>query len=148
MEPTDFIEPTTKSRLKVALFVALCLVFVAATHVFWPRFMQHIQALPLCDQLPWLQAILIAFYLFSPFTAIVLIRHARKIFSSNQVPPPGTLVFFRTPIRRGRTAALHAYASIAVAVSAIAIPLFFVAKAWPTVSPIFISVAQCRAGGT
>ena len=147
MESPAYIDPTTNSRLKLASLAVLGTLFVAAVKAYWPALMGHITSLPFCEQLPWYQGMLLWACSLCPFAVLVLIRHARKILACGQVPPPGTLVFFRTPIRRGRTALLHAYASIAVAGASVIVAIVLAARAWPVLSPMFISVARCKSAG-
>ena len=148
MESPAYLDPTTNGRLKLASLAVAGMLFVAAVKAYWPMLMGHITSLPFCEQLPWYQGMLLWACSLCPFAVLVLIRHARRILASGQVPPPGTLVFFRTPIKRGRTALLHAYTSIAVAGTSVVVAIFVAARVWPAVSPIFISVARCKSGGT
>ena len=148
MKPIEFIEPTARSRLKFVLVHALAIGFVVAVKIFWPRVMDFVNSLPLCNQLPWLQGIAAAFFALSPLTALFLFWHAERIRSSNQAPPPGAIVFFRTPIKRGRAAMLQVYLCRITGIAAILLPLYFGAKIWPSISPVFISVAECQRGGT
>ena len=148
METTEFIEPTKASRIKlVAIWLAGAL-FIAISNFFWPSLMTYINSLPLCSQLPWLQAILVTGLFMLLFAAFVFARHSHKVLSSNQTPIPGALVFFRTPIKRGSKAKFEAYVCATGAIFMLVAAIYLPIRTWPTISPIFITPSTCAAVNT
>ena len=138
----DFLEPTRESRRNLALIWTL-LAAVGALIVWWlkPALLSYVMALPACEQLPWLRAFVVA-ALVSPLAiAAWAANHARKVLRCGQLPLPGTWVFQRTPILRGRRAQLRAYLLLVAAVGAVAIP----ALGWPSIrqTPLFVTPSSC-----
>ena len=148
MEITEFIEPTKASRIKLASIWLTGAIIIACTDYFWASLMGHINSLPLCSQLPWLQTILIAGFLLLLFASAIFARHAHKVLSSNQTPVPGTLVFFRTPIKRGSKTKFEAYAAATGAILFLAASFYLPMWSWPTISPISITPTSCAGVNT
>jgi len=105
----QFSEPTRQGRRNLLLMVAIG-ILVAAALQFWlkPAFFAHLNALPLCDRLKWLRVWLLGAIATPPLFALWGIPQAIRLFKLNQSPLPGTWVFRRTPIKRGRVVRLQA----------------------------------------
>jgi len=142
----QFIEPTPAGRRKL---VAMLLGAVVAGLVIklWlsPAYFAHIRGLPVCDQLPWLRGTLISAMVI-PFliAAAWAVPTALKLLRHGQSPLPGTLVFVRTPIKRGRAVRWRAYGLFAWSAVALMLPVL----GWHLMAqtPIFSPSARCTAG--
>jgi hypothetical protein len=101
MEQPQYIQPTWRDRGK--LFFIYILVFVWwISHPLWVS--PLIELAPcesVCKVLLNLQFVT-AYAMLVPLTvSIFLASYAKRIFESNQFPPPGTLLLFRTRLRTG-----------------------------------------------
>ena len=139
----EFIEPTPASRRKI---IAMILGGVIAGLIIklWlsPAYFGHIRNLPACEQLPWLRDTLIVGMLLPLVIAVAwAIPTALKLLQYGQSPLPGTLVFVRTPIKRGRAVRWRAYGLFAWSVVALVLPIW----GWRLVAhtPIFSPPAKC-----
>jgi hypothetical protein len=121
----EFIEPTRESRRNLLLLIAIGIV-VGTSFKFWlmPALFAHINSLPLCDRLRWLRACLLGAISTPPLFALWAIPHAIRLLKLNQSPLPGTWVFQRTSIQRGRVVRLRAYFLLVTSVAACAFPVF------------------------
>jgi len=142
----QFIEPTPAGRRKI---VAMILGGMVAALVIklWlsPAYFAHIRGLPVCDQLPWLRNTLIVGMLLPLVVALAwAIPTALKLLQHGQSPLPGTLVFVRTPIKRGRAVLWRAYGLFAWSVFAAMLPILgcYLLVQTPFLSP----PAKCTAG--
>lgn len=118
----EFLEAFPRSRRGLILLL-VSVVALAATVQFWlgPALFAHIESLPVCAQRPWWQALLIGTVGLLPVIALWSVGQARRILRSGQVPPPGTWVLRRTPIRRGAIARRRAYLLLAYAALTLAV---------------------------
>ena len=138
----EFIEPTREIRRKLLLLIALFLL-AGATLKFWlmPAFFAHIDSLPRCDQVTWLRATLICLMAIPPLLACWAVPQAISLLKHNQFPLPGTWVFQRTQIKRGRPVLFRAYSLLLLAVISLAFPL----ASWHLLAstPIFAPAKSC-----
>ena len=148
MGTSEFIDPTRNGRFKLAGIYAVAILFVISVELFWPRLMNYINSLPLCQQLPWFQALVIIGYLSFVIAAFAWIHLSHRILSSGQAPPPGALAFFRVKIKRGWRARLQGYIVLLAAIFLLLFPTYILARFWPDISPVFISVNGCNGVNT
>jgi hypothetical protein len=138
----EFIEPTRESRRNLLLLAVVGIV-VGVSLQFWlkPVFLEHMSSLPLCDRLKWLRACLLGVIATPPLLAFWSIPHAIKLLKLDQSPLPGTWVFQRTPIRRGRVVRLKAYFLLVLSLATLAFPLV----GWHLLqsTPIFVPTKSC-----
>jgi len=142
----QFIEPTPASRRKI-LVIALVAVVAGLACKLWlfPAYFGYIDRLPLCDRIPWLRdSILFVSLIPLAVAAGWAVPTARKLLRIGQSPLPGTLVFVRTPIKRGRVVRWRAYGLFAWS----AFALFVAIWGWHVVvqKPLFSPPATCRPG--
>jgi hypothetical protein len=139
----DLLEPTPRGRRNLIL---LCIgaVAVAFALKIWlmPTLFGYINSLPVCDQLPWWRAVLISTVALLPLAAVQSTLYARKLIKSGQNPPPGTWVFRRTPIKRGRMVRVQAYAILLAA--ALMLVLTWYSAHQLKRLPFFVPMKQCE----
>jgi hypothetical protein len=142
----QFIEPTPAGRRKI---IAMILGAVVAGLVIklWlsPAYFGYIRGLPVCNQIPWLRNTLIVAMLGPLVVAAAwAVPTALKLLTHGQWPLPGTLVFVRTPIKRGRAASWRAYGMLAWSAFALMIPIY----GWHMMAQtrIFSPPARCMPG--
>ena len=143
MDP-EFIESSPTYWVRALALFALAALCSVAIDLYWPKLMQFVKALPLCDQIPWWRSIVIG--LASPFILAsgLLASAGWKVLRFRQWPLPGTLVWRRTKIKRGPRVLLHAYMSFAVAGAIVAGLAFLAHLAWPIVRPVFTTWPGCN----
>lgn len=120
---SGYIEPTTASRMKLAIASVMGLALYVAMELWWQPFMDFVRGLPVCESLPWLRGIIIAFALCIWFAGLSALRAAVKTFRSVQSPFPGAWVWTRTKIKTGWRAKLDGYAFAFVAAICFAGPV-------------------------
>jgi hypothetical protein len=120
----EFIEPTPASRRKIAAqFVSALVVCVVTLEFLMPRFLEFIHALPLCEQLDWIDGA------FLVLTGALMLLAARGIFTARQAlrlgqwPLPGAAVLRRTPVQRGALLRRGAYAGLVASLAVIVLGL-------------------------
>jgi hypothetical protein len=116
----DFLDPGPHDQ-RVLILSWIALAFAGALIVLWlkPALLAHVNALPVCDQLPWWRAFLVGALCAPVVVALWAVHYARKLLRYEQMPLPGTRVLRRTPIVRGRPVRLRAWLLIAVAAIAV-----------------------------
>jgi len=116
----EFIEPTSASRRKLAVFFVGAIVAGVLAIELVEAYLADLMSRPICEAIEpvsvLLAAVLGAVLLCAPWAAWI----ARKALKLNQWPLPGTWVFRRTPIQRGRPVIWRAYAMLAWAVLVVA----------------------------
>jgi hypothetical protein len=120
----EFIEPTRESRRNLLLLIAVVAVSGGLIK-FWlmPAFFAHIATLPRCDQIVWLRNTVLAVLATPPVMALWSVPHSLRLLKLNQSPLPGTWVFRRTPVRRGRSVRIQACFLLALSVAMLAFPV-------------------------
>jgi hypothetical protein len=120
----EFIEPTPESRRNLLLLFFAALV-VAGALKFWlmPALFSHIAGLPRCEQLRWLRGVLLVAIATPAIFGMWAIPQSLRLFKLNQSPLPGTWVWRRTPVRRGRAVRLRAAYVLVVGLAALAFPI-------------------------
>ena len=142
----QFIEPTPTGRRKIVAMILGALV-AAMVIKLWlsPAYFRYIDGLSVCDQLPWLRGTLISAMVIPLVVAAVwAVPTALKLLRHGQSPLPGTLVFVRTPIQRGRVVRWRAYGLFASSALAALLPIW----GWHLVAqtPVFSPQARCMPG--
>jgi len=118
----EFIEPTPQSRRRFAIrwgIAAAGLLLALALGKLWFAFLN---SLPVCDDLPYLRATLLAWIIVPFFVGIYYLRLGRRMLIHQQWPPPGRPVFMRQRIRRGRAVRWRAYGLLTMSAVALATP--------------------------
>lgn len=109
MDP-GYIEPTTATRLKLAIASLIGVAIYVAMELWWQPFMEFVRGLPVCESLPWLRGVIIVFTLGIWFAGLSVLRAAVKTLRAGQSPFPGAWVWTRTKIKSGWRARLDGYA--------------------------------------
>ena len=104
----QFIEPTRTGRLLVVagafVYLAICFAVYFATH--W--LIVPVGASASCNELTWSIAGLAAIGAVMFWYACEALWSGWRVWSSRQLPAPGTRVLFRTLVRRGPRVRAHA----------------------------------------
>lgn len=139
----EFAEPAPGDRFKIAGSAAALAIGLALIHWLAVRpTLAWVRTLPGCEQATWLSGLLVGAMALLPLLgAAVFVPIAVRVFQHDRMPPPGTWLWQRTRVWRGRRARWTAMAMVAWAVAAAPVPFF----AWQIVAPM-----QSRAcpGGT
>jgi len=126
----EFLEPTPASRRKLTALLVAALAGGASLIEWLKSYLAELKSRPICDTLePVLVLgilILASLLLLSAWVAWT----ARKVLRLDQWPLPGTWVFRRTPIQRGRKVVLRAYAMLGLAVLVVAFVAFASYGSW------------------
>ena len=118
-----FLNPTPATRWKLLAACASGLVVLLAMEIWWNPFMSYVEALPVCEGLPYHRGIFIAFTLGFAFASFSSLRAGRLILRAGESPFPGAWVLFRTRIKTGIRAKIDGYAMLAIAVLLAAAPI-------------------------
>jgi hypothetical protein len=113
---TEYIEPTNEGRVKMAL-IAIAIVggLEAAKRLLIPAFMAHVQTLPKCEQLVWLvNSVQAIFFAVPLLLSAFMIPIAIRLLRHKQFPLPGSWVWRRKKIQRGRIVVARAYLILAL----------------------------------
>jgi len=141
----EFIEPTPASRRKLAIFLVAALIGGVALIELAQGHLAELRTRPVCEAidpfLSWLAFVLGGLLLCAAWVAWM----ARRALRVNQWPLPGTLVFRRTPIRRGRPVVWRAYAMLAWAILVVALIAFTSYVSWGLIHRV---EARCDVAGT
>ena len=140
----EFIEPTTSGRVRIVTIWVLAMLCSVAIDVFWPRLMQFVRALPLCEQVPWMRGLFLFLVAFVISIPVVLASHGRRILQFRQLPLPGTLVFRRTKVKRGSLVLLQAYVFFALAGLMILGLAYATFRGWSVVAMAFTYSPECN----
>jgi hypothetical protein len=121
----EFIEATEKSKKTLLLRVVVGFLFVCLYQFLWrPLWIEYVNNLPPCEQLKWLEYGFLLALIIPPIICSNFYITAKKILKTNQYPPPGTLVFVRTPVVRGEKVKYRAYVMMVMFVCSLLIPVF------------------------
>lgn len=119
----DSIDPTPASRRKLLLLIVAVTAGAALLKfVLMPRLLGHIQTLPLCERLRWLQALLIGLLASTAVAGVHFAWYARRVSRAGQWPLPDAWVWRRTPVRRGSAVRWRVRGMMACAIVAMAMP--------------------------
>jgi hypothetical protein len=110
-----YVEPTTVSRLKLAIATLLAIAASIAMELWWSPLMAYIRALPLCDQLPWLRGISVGFACLFAIACFSTARAGILTLKANQSPFPGAWLWSRTRLKEGLRARIDGYVFLVVA---------------------------------
>ena len=120
---TKYIEPTFESRVKIGLIACAGFAASVAMEIWWRPFTAYVRALPLCESLPWLRGMVVAFALFSLLVGGIAARACLLTLRSGQSPFPSAWVWSRTQVRTGWKAKLAGYIFGVLATACLAAPL-------------------------
>jgi len=138
----EFIEPTREGRRNLLLIAAVGII-AAGSLQFWlkPLLLAQLASLPLCERLRWLRICLLGAIATPPAFALWAVPHALRLHKFGQSPLPGTWVFRRTPIRRGRIVRLQAAFLLLFSLLALMFPIV----GWHMLesTPIFAARPSC-----
>jgi hypothetical protein len=120
----EFIEATPASKRKIAAqFVSALVAGVVTLEFLMPRFLEFIHALPLCEQVDWLDGTFLVLMGALMLLAAWGIFSARKALRLGRWPLPGAAVWHRTPVRRGALLRRGAYAGLIASLAVIVLGL-------------------------
>jgi hypothetical protein len=142
MDP-EFLGPSL-GRWRTLLFQIAVLIVGYGALVYWPELMRLVGRLPPCEQLPWWRAIAIGLALVFVVPAASLVWDGYRALRLRQWPLPGTLLFRRRRVKRGRSVLFHAYASFVAAATIIAFFGYLAQLAWPELRPAFATYPVCN----
>lgn len=131
---TEFAEPAPGDRIKIAGSVAALALGLALVHLMAVRpTLAWVRTLPGCEQATWLSGLLVGAMALLPLLGgMVFVPTALQVFKHGRLPPPGTWLWRRTRVWRGRRARWMAGAMIAWTIVAAPAPFF----AWQVVAPL------------
>lgn len=134
IDPHEHAEPAPGDRLKIACSAAALAVGLALIHLLAVRpTLAWVRTLPGCEQATWLTGLLVGGMALLPLLGgVVFVPLALRSLRHGRMPPPGTWLWQRTRIWRGRRARWTAGAMIAWTVLALPVPYF----AWQVISPL------------
>ena len=118
----QYIDPTPESRRRLGFMFALALIIGVALIEGLQMLLAHIKTLPTCDQIAAFRWLFAAGCCGMAMGGIWSSWFARQALKAGQLPLPGTSVFRRTAIYRGRAAKWRAYAALGLGVALIAGP--------------------------
>lgn len=130
----EFEEPAPGDRLKIAGTAAALALGLALVHLLAVRpTLTWVRTLPGCEQATWLSSLLVGAMALLPLLGgAVFVPFASRVFRHGRLPPPGTWLWQRTRVWRGRRARWTAGAMIAWVVVAAPAPLF----TWQIIAPL------------
>ena len=98
---TTYLTPTPRQRLIALAKCALPLLAVYALSRMARGYTEHVNSLPVCEQVPWIIVTIVACATALAVFAFLCGRSALRILRSGQYPAPGTSVLFRTRVYTG-----------------------------------------------
>lgn len=98
---TTYLTPTPRQRLIALAKCALPLLAVYVLSRMARGYTEHVNSLPICEQVPWIIATIVACAAALGVFAGLCGRSALRILRSGQYPAPGTSVLFRTRVYTG-----------------------------------------------
>lgn len=130
----EFAEPAPGDRIKIACSAAALAIGLALVHLMAVRpTLAWVRTLPGCEQATWLSGLLVGAMALLPLLGgVVFVPIALRVFRHDRMPPPGTWLWQRTRVWRGRRARWTAGAMIAWVALAIPTPFF----AWQVIAPL------------
>jgi hypothetical protein len=141
---TTYLSPTPRQRLVALAKCALPLLAVYALARMARAYTDHVDGLPLCEQVPWVIATIVACATALAVFAFLCGRSALRILRSGQYPAPGTSVLFRTRVYTGWWARTNGISLLlmAVLIAALAIGLLSL-FVFPAIGPYFTGSSGC-----
>ena len=124
MEDQQTLEPTWRSRLKLLALGALLFLWLTSHRYWLVPLTDTPPCSSVCDFLLGIQIAALYMMALPLILALFLAWRARRIYLSNQAPPPGSWVFFTTPIRTGWRANLAAASHTVAAICCAVLPGF------------------------
>jgi FtsH-binding integral membrane protein len=126
----EFIEPTSASRRKLAILFVVSLVGGVLLIELLEAYLAELKLRPICETIGPVSVLWISVLGGLLLCAAWAAWTARKTLKLNQWPLPGTWVFRRTLIRRGRPVIWGAYAMLAWAILVVAAVIFASYVSW------------------
>lgn len=139
---SEFIEPSAHSRRNLlVLFAGIIAAAAFIRFYLLPAFFAFVAALPPCEQVRWLQGVLLASLGPLPVFAVWALLHARQLLKFKRSPLPNAWVLRRTRVRRARSVRWQAYGLIVCGAVALVAPVW----AWQTLESVGLmgSSEQC-----
>lgn len=140
----EFIEPGAFARRALPLLVLAGAAALFAIDPLWAQLTAYVNTLGLCAKLRFGQGLVFAFAAIPLLMVAFSAWRALRIVRSRQSPPPGTLVFGKTRIHRGRRATLDALGWALIALALAAACAFAGPKGMELFAPVFGNVDACR----
>jgi len=141
---TTYLSPTPRQRLVALAKCTLPLLAVYALTRMARAYTDHVDGLPVCEQVPWAIAVLLACAAALAVFAYVCGRGAFRVLRSGQYPAPGTSVLFRTRVYTGWWARTN---GITLLLLAILITAFLIgllsAFVFPAIGPYIAGPRGC-----
>jgi len=139
---SDYIEPTTQSRIRVIAAYAFAALVYIAVRLAWDPFFAQISARPICDQVPWWRGVIVFFACLFCWLAFLQFRAAYHIAQQLQFPSADAKVFFRTKVAKGHQALLlHAVPLVLIGATILAVLTYLLLT--DPVRAIFSAVPEC-----
>lgn len=111
----EFLLPTRGSRIWIGIGIALVVITAATISAFLPDHAQATKELPYCEKAHGAWRMVMSASIAIALIAFGSTSRAARIFLHDQTPPPRTLVFWPTRIRRGAMATLAGFAHVLIA---------------------------------
>ena len=132
---TQFVEPSPAGKAFLVTFIAFVILGALSFERYWPQLRTYILALPPCQMVPWLYGCLLVLVFMLWIPAAWIAWFSTRAIRSGQMPPPGTWVIHRTPIRRGPAAVIRGRVLLFLAMVLALIPFWFVSILHPLLIP-------------
>jgi hypothetical protein len=100
-DTAEVVDPSRRGRIAALWVFGLGIASALAMLAWWPVLMAHIRSLPVCDQLPWFQAVIALQALLMAVIPALLLAAGLAARRSGRWPPPGMPVLRRTRVVRG-----------------------------------------------
>ena len=145
MDPVEYVVPSAAARRKAVLLVAGATAVAALIQfVARPRFFAFLSTLPPCEQLPWLQGLLLALLVAVAVLGLWGLWRSRRLLQHQQWPLPDAWLLGRKRIQRGLALKARAYGLVVVSCLCLAMPFM----GWSMLDRIgFLSTpARCQGG--
>jgi hypothetical protein len=138
----EYIEPTTQSRRKGISLGILTIALYLLIDLIVPIVMAHVNSLPLCQKITWLNGITILFGILIIIASFSMAYRIRELIIHKQIPLPNAPVFVRQRIYRNWRVKLD------MATCLVIILVFCGGYIWsintaPTKMLLFESVPEC-----
>lgn len=141
---TTYLSPTPRQRLIALAKCALPLLAVYALSRMARGYTEHVNSLPVCEQVPWaITTLLVCVAALSVFASLCG-HSALRILRSGQYPAPGTSVLFRTRVHTGWWARTNgiAWLLMAILITALLIGLLCL-FVFPAIGPYITGPRGC-----
>lgn len=126
-EPIEYLEPTPESRRKTIKTLIVGLVVGLPAILAWKWFLSvFLKSLPICEQIPWLQGVMIVSMFTPAVLAAAFLPRAIKMLSADQWPPQTIARYRRVRLWRGRALRIRGGLLLAWCMVCLPFPLYYV----------------------